>query len=55
VVSEQVRRHLEQFLQLRGGRFAQGQGVDDRQPGRVAQGGVHPRAARALVTYFRRH
>ena len=41
VVGEQVRRHVEELLQLGRGRLTQEERVDDGQPSRFAQGGVH--------------
>jgi hypothetical protein len=40
-MSQQVRRHVEQLLQLGRRRLAQQQCVDDAQPPGIAQGGVH--------------
>ena len=41
MVGEQVRRHVEQTLQLGRGRLTQQERVDDGQPAGFAQGGVH--------------
>jgi hypothetical protein len=49
VVGEQVRRHVEELLQLGRGRLTQEKRVDDGQPSGFAQSGVHGSAPYQLA------
>ena len=55
VVREQVRRHREHGRQVRRGRIACAESVDDVQPGRVGQRRVHSGPARQFRSYLNIH
>ena len=55
VVSEQVRRHGQQPLQLGRGGLAQHERVDDGQPPRLTQGGVHGSSTHHVVVPLSSH
>jgi hypothetical protein len=46
VVGQQVRRHREQALQLRRRRLPEQQRIDDRQPTRIPERGMHGHSLR---------
>ena len=55
VVSEQVRRHGQELLQLGRGGLTQHERVDDGQPSRLTQGGVHGSSTHHAVVPFSFH